>query len=144
MHRPPAQRPARRTTFRHLLATFALLALGAQLPAARADGDAVSLEQDETGKLCKTAQAEEKVAWNAPTPAWAMALALAACAKQHQKLGNPGVMTALYPAFWAMYNALPEPPQRRAAPETAPAAPARRRIITTAVAVPPEMKEEDY
>ncbi len=104
---------------------------------------AVGLEQDENGRLCKSAQAEAKVAWNAPTPAWAMALALAACAKQHQKLGNPGVMTGLYPAFWAMYNALPEPPQRRAAPETAPAAPARRRIITSVVAVPPEMKEEE-
>lgn len=45
MHRPPTHRPQRRTTFRHLLATFALLALGAHLPAARADGDAVSLEQ---------------------------------------------------------------------------------------------------
>nr|WP_015939136.1 hypothetical protein [uncultured Desulfovibrio sp.] len=103
----------------------------------------VDLEQDESGRLCKTAQPETKTAWNAPTPAWAMALALAACAKQHQKLGNPGVMTGLYPAFWALYNALPEPPQRRAA-ATPPAAPSRRRIITTAVAVPPEMKEEDY
>ncbi len=103
----------------------------------------VDLEQDENGRLCKTAQSEAKTAWNAPTPAWAMALALAACAKQHQKLGNPGVMTGLYPAFWAMYNALPEPPQRRAA-AAPPAAPSRRRIITTAVAVPPELKEEDY
>ena len=105
---------------------------------------ALGLEQNSEGRLCKDEQSGVKAGWNAPSPVWAMALALAACAKPHQKLGNPGVMTGLYPAFWALYNALPEPPQRRAAPETAPAAPARRRIITTAVAAPPEMKEEDY
>ena len=105
---------------------------------------ALGLEQGSEGKLCKNEQSGVKAGWNAPSPVWAMAFALAACAKQHQKLGNPGVMTGLYPAFWALYNALPEPPQRRAAAEAAPAAPARRRIITSVVAVPPELKEEDF
>ncbi len=104
---------------------------------------ALGLEQNSEGRLCKDEQSGVKAGWNAPSPVWAMALALAACAKPHQKLGNPGVMTGLYPAFWALYNALPEPPQRRAAAEAAPAAPARRRIITSVVAVPPELKEDE-
>ncbi len=53
-------------------------------------------------------------------------------------------MTGLFPAFWTLYNALPEPAVKRAAAGNAQAAPARRRIITTAVAVPPELKETDY
>lgn len=106
--------------------------------------NALGLEQNTEGRLCKNEQSGIRPGWNAPSPVWAMAFALAACAKQHQKLGNPGVMTGLYPAFWALYNSLPEPQPRRAV-EAAPAAPARRRIITTSVAVPPEMKEdEDY
>ena len=105
--------------------------------------NALGLEQDNEGRLCKNEQSGVKAGWNAPSPVWAMAFALAACAKQHQKLGNPGVMTGLYPAFWVLYNSLPEPQPRRAAAEAAPAAPARRRIITASVAVPPELKDED-
>ena len=105
--------------------------------------NALGLEQDNEDRLCKNEQSGVKAGWNAPSPVWAMAFALAACAKQHQKLGNPGVMTGLYPAFWVLYNSLPEPQPRRAAAESAPAAPARRRIITASVAVPPELKDED-
>ena len=46
--------------------------------------------------------------WTAPSPAWAIAYALTAFARPHLKLANPGIMTALYPRFWALYNALPE------------------------------------
>ena len=52
-------------------------------------------------------------------------------------------MTGLYPPFWALYNTLPEPALRRSAAPEAPAAAPRRRIITGAVAVPPELKDED-
>jgi rhodanese-related sulfurtransferase len=45
MHRSPVAAPHRRAAMRHLLAACAALALGAQLPAAHADTDAVSLEQ---------------------------------------------------------------------------------------------------
>lgn len=84
--------------------------------------------------------------WNAPTPVWALALALAACArdKRQVRLGNPGIITTLYPAFWTLYNGLPAPKMER---EPAPAAPAqrqRRRIITSALADIPDLPEDDY
>ena len=50
-------------------------------------------------------------------------------------------MTGLYPAFWSLYNALPEPALRRPEPSAEP--PARRRVITGSVAVPPEIREDD-
>ena len=102
--------------------------------------------------MCKTEQAalqqNAAQAWNAPSPVWALALALAACARdtrnQGFRLGNPGIMTGLFPAFWTLYNALPEPAAKKpTGNEKTTAAPARRRIITTAVAVPPELKEEE-
>ena len=78
-------------------------------------------------------------------PVLALALALAACARDARqggfKLGNPGIMMGLYPAFWGLYNGLPEPALKREQAGTPPA-PARRRIRTNAVAVPPEMPEE--
>ncbi len=113
----------------------------------------VGLERNAEGHLCKIEQANLQQnaaqAWNAPSPVWALALALAACARdtrnQGFRLGNPGVMTGLFPAFWALYNALPEPAAKKpAGNEKTAAAPARRRIITTAVAVPPELREEEY
>ena len=104
---------------------------------------AVGLELDENNCLCKKEQSGPRTGWNAPDPVWAMAFALAACASPHQKLGNPGIMTGLFPPFWALYNTLPEPAIRRAAAPEAPAAAPRRRIITGAVAVPPELKDED-
>lgn len=104
---------------------------------------AVGLDLDENGRLCKKEQSSPRTGWNAPDPVWAMALALTACASPHQKLGNPGIMTGLYPPFWALYNTLPEPAVRRSAAPEAPAAAPRRRIITGVVAVPPELKDED-
>lgn len=111
---------------------------------------AVGLEWKDENSLCKTAQegAQQNAAqaWNAPSPLWALALALAACARdarnQGFRLGNPGIMTSLYPAFWSLYNALPEPTAKKPATGNTAPAPARRRIITAAVAVPPELREE--
>ena len=57
--------------------------------------------------------------WTAPSPAWAMAYALAAFVRPHLKLANPGIMTALYPRFWALYNALPEAQAIRQAVQSA-------------------------
>ncbi len=53
-------------------------------------------------------------------------------------------MTELYPAFWALYNSLPEPALRRQPPPAAtPEAPRRRRIHTASVAVPPELPPDE-
>lgn len=88
-------------------------------------------------------------AWNAPSPAWALALALAACARPGRchglRLGNPGVLTTLYPGFWALYNGLPRPALRqRDGAEEAPAVREHRRIRTAMAAVlPPEREVEE-
>lgn len=87
--------------------------------------------------------------WNAPSPAWALALALAACARPERcqgfKLGNPGILTQLYPGFWALYNGLPRPQARQAEEEPPkPALQDRRRIRTALAAVlPPESGAEE-
>lgn len=106
-------------------------------------------EPDEEGRpVRKPRPALQARGWNAPDATWAVALALAACARGNQegfKLGNPGVLTELYPPFWVLYNNLPEPHMTREHRE-APAEPARnrRRVITNAVAVPPPLEDEDY
>ncbi len=51
----------------------------------------------------------KETAWTAPSPFWALALALVSFARPGLKLGNPGIMTALYPAFWPLFNGLPNP-----------------------------------
>ena len=87
---------------------------------------------------------EDRV-WNAPTPGWAMALALVACAREKQRgysLGNPGIIGELWPSWWTFYNSLPNPRPRKTAPTTPPAT-KRRRILTDIVAEPPELKDED-
>ncbi len=68
--------------------------------------------------------------WTAPNPAWAMAFALCAFARQHIKLANPGIMTSLYPHFWQVYNALPCPADvKPKVTEPEHDKPVRRRII---------------
>ncbi|WP_300125024.1 3-phosphoshikimate 1-carboxyvinyltransferase [Desulfovibrio sp.] len=89
-------------------------------------------------------------AWNAPSPSWALALALAACARPERchgfRLGNPGVLTSLYPGFWALYNGLPRPAARQR-DEAEAEAPRRehRRIRTATMAVlPPEPEADEW
>lgn len=68
--------------------------------------------------------------WTAPSPAWAHALALCACARHNQgfSLNNPSILTELYPGFWPMYNGLPIPALKRF--QEAEATKERRRIRT--------------
>lgn len=115
---------------------------------------AACLRADDEGVLRREAPGAEQgqgtfagPVWNAPSPAWALALAVAACARPRRclgfRLGNPGIVTALFPAFWSLYNGLPSPTlERRDTPE-APAPRERRRIRTTAQAVLPEMPETE-
>lgn len=76
--------------------------------------------------------------WTAPTAAWAVGLALAACGRRKgmpgMRLNNPGILTTLYPGFWALYNALPEPKERGQEQDAPAPAKERRRIRTSAVA----------
>lgn len=125
-------------------AALPVLPAGTDMVTAESFLHAVGLEHDGTGILRKISQDSPRPAWNAPNPVWALALALTACASPHQKLGNPGVMTELYPAFWALYNSLPEPGARSARKAEEPATATRRRIITDVVAVaPPENRDDE-
>jgi len=104
------------------------------------------LQANEDGTLAK-GEHRSGLSWNAPSPAWAMALAVAACArtdKQGWPLGNPGIVIGLWPKFWSLYNSLPNPQFKKHENAPSPEPKARRRIITSAVAVPPEIREEDW
>lgn len=84
--------------------------------------------------------------WNSPSPAWAMALALAACARHGKsgfRLGNPGIVTDWWAGFWNFYNSLPEPGAKSA---KVPQGGEKkiRRIKTENIAVPREIREEDW
>lgn len=70
-------------------------------------------------------------AWTAPSPVWAICLALGAYLRPQIKLSNPGAATELMPNFWHIYNGLPKPVwQRRPKEEEVPdEKPRRRRVI---------------
>lgn len=105
----------------------------------------LGLKCDANGKVAH-GDKYQGLAWNAPTPAWAMALALAACSRKTGAgipLGNPGIVTELWPHFWSFYNKLPNP-QLKKASEEQKTEKCRRRIITRAVAVPPAITEDDW
>ncbi len=72
-------------------------------------------------------------AWLAPSAPWAMTLALGAFLRPNLRLGNPGVLTDLFPAFWNLYNTLPTPELGRKKAEHVNVKPARRRIIAQGV-----------
>ena len=71
-------------------------------------------------------------AWTAPSPVWALCLALGAYLRPQIKLANPGAATELLPNFWHIYNGLPKPTWQRAPKEEEKSneKPRRRRIIT--------------
>lgn len=107
---------------------------------------ACKLKVDPAGAIISDPDLTSTPIWAAPTPEWALALALAACAKNNKqglRLANPGIMTELWPSFWQFYNSLPKP-----TPKAVPARPEpekqRRRILTNVVSEPPEIKEEDW
>ena len=113
----------------------------------------VGLTQDNEGDLAQkpASPTGRPVVWSAPSPLWALALALAACARERTnqgfKLGNPGVIKDLWPAFWALYNGLPnpgKPRERERDREHRPGTSAHRRIRTRAAAtLPPENMDDD-
>lgn len=79
--------------------------------------------------------------WIAPSAPWAAALAVAACARPVTsgfRLGNPYIMSGLFPGFWNGYNNLPS--FRPAKEEEVHK---HRRIRTNVTAVLPEIDEDD-
>lgn len=136
--------------FQAALAACACLSNGtARLPAILAENENVVDFLRITGLalasdgLLEQGKNYEGMPWNAPSPAWAAALAVAACCrKSGLQLGNPGIMTELWPPFWSLYNNLPNPEFRKT-PQVQPEKSARRRILTDIVATPPEMRDED-
>lgn len=67
-------------------------------------------------------------AWASPDPTWTLALAFASLQKPGLSLLNPGDMTAVWPAFWTIFNGLPNPdmtPKSKADNNE----PTRRRLI---------------
>lgn len=144
------------TPFLVCLATCAILRGGdghlpenlRQLPETIDFWRACGLETDTTGKPLPADADSTPPVWNAPTTAWAMAVAAAACARPGKAgfhLGNPGILTTIWPYFWACYNGLPTPSlTRRAEAEENPPVKNRRRILTNSVAIPPEIREEDW
>lgn len=112
---------------------------------------AANLEMDKNGNLHRKADTAPNPVWNAPSSGWAMALAIAACARPAKlgfRLGNPGILTELWPGFWNLYNTLPAPHQKieKRVPETGSEETpekTRRRILTESVAIPPEIREDD-
>lgn len=48
-------------------------------------------------------------AWASPDPVWTLALTFASLQKSGLSLLNPGDMTAVWPAFWTIFNGLPNP-----------------------------------
>ena len=112
----------------------------------------VGLAQDSGGDLSlRGPQGNRPVVWSAPTPRWALALALTACARERTnqgfKLGNPGIIKDLWPAFWSLYNGLPhpgKPRERERDQQHRPGNSAHRRIRTRSAAVlPPEITDDD-
>ncbi len=73
--------------------------------------------------------------WVAPNAQWAMAYALCAFLRPNLHLSNPGVMTALFPPFWTLYNTLPRPVLKRRLEKEADdeEKPVRRRVIAQGV-----------
>lgn len=104
---------------------------------------AAGLEISGNGELQPAPSGNAAPIYNAPNAAFAMALALAAMGAKKApgaRLGNPGIMTTLWPGFWSFYNGLPEPGQKRR--EDAPPPKTRRRIRTAAEAILPDVKDD--
>ena len=79
--------------------------------------------------------------WTAPTAQWAMALAITSFARAGLKLANAGIMTTLYPSFWALFNSLPDPELKQLQQQEQVNEPVvRRRIITSQ---PASFRERD-
>ena len=83
-------------------------------------GDGVIASQASDGNAGK------KDPWTSPSPAWTFAFALCAFDSPGSSLANPALTNTLMPAFWPLYNSLPDPSMKKT-PEKQEKT--RRRII---------------
>ncbi|MBQ7738557.1 MAG: hypothetical protein IJT59_02745 [Desulfovibrionaceae bacterium] len=104
--------------------------------------DAVGLKLHEDGLLKKKAASELKIPlYTAPNAAWALAYANCAALRQVEsfKLSNAGIITKIWPKYWALYNGLPAPNLKKEPPqETKP-----HRIITQTI-IQPKDQDDDF
>ncbi|MDR1124627.1 MAG: chorismate mutase [Deltaproteobacteria bacterium] len=77
--------------------------------------------------------------WNSPGPYWTLALSLGAFFRSNLKLSNPDGVINLFPGYWGLYNALPEPGRKAVKVLKAP----RRRIVTQVTVTPPALSDEE-
>lgn len=68
-----------------------------------------------------------KSPWTSPAPVWSFAYALCAYETPNIGLTNHTAVTALMPSFWAFYNALPDPSEKK---EPVKKETTRRRILS--------------
>lgn len=105
----------------------------------------VGLVANDMGEL-RPDSANAGSVWIAPTAEWAAALAITSLSRPSPngfKLGNPGIITELWPAFWGLYNSLPTPRDKKCREEPKAETGKRRRIRTEVAAKLPEIREED-
>lgn len=79
------------------------------------------------GMLLPAPEEAGKSPWTSPSPVWSFAYALCAYDSPNIGLSNHTAVTALMPSFWALYNALPDPSERK---EPEKRETTRRRIIS--------------
>lgn len=77
--------------------------------------------------------------WNSPGPYWTLALSLGAFFRSNLKLSNPDSVSNLFPGYWGLYNALPEPGRKAVKVLKAP----RRRVMTGVEVTPPSLLDEE-
>lgn len=79
------------------------------------------------GNLSPAAAEGAASPWTSPSPVWSFAYALCAYNCPNIRLTNHTAVTALMPSFWALYNALPDPSEKK---EPVKEEKTRRRIIS--------------
>lgn len=107
--------------------------------------DAAGLGVDVDGRVEKSG-AKDLPVWNAPDANWAMALGLAAlvnCRRPKIQLSNPAITRKAWIPFWQFLNLFTRP-LRQAPEDSREAVKKSRRIRTGAIAIPPQIREEDW
>ncbi|SKA83050.1 3-phosphoshikimate 1-carboxyvinyltransferase [Paucidesulfovibrio gracilis DSM 16080] len=87
-----------------------------------------SYSMQEDGLLVAPSQLRWDGSWASPSPYFCLASALVSFLRPGIAIENPGMLTALWPQFWNLFNTLPTGRMKPKAPEPEHDAPKRRRI----------------